>query len=82
MLSSFVEDLLHVSTPLGHLQGEQFRYTRVALIQCEINSTFSTPLYKCNPNVKKLCSLKMTQRVETCRRFSTNEDNIFLCISW
>jgi hypothetical protein len=23
---------LNVSTPLGHLQGEQFRYTRAALI--------------------------------------------------
>jgi hypothetical protein len=27
------KSLLHVSTPLGHLQGEEFRYTRVALIQ-------------------------------------------------
>jgi hypothetical protein len=27
--------------PLGHLQGEQFRYTRVALIQLSGNGTFS-----------------------------------------
>jgi hypothetical protein len=37
VLFSFVENLLHVSTPLGHLQGEQFRYSRVALIQLSEN---------------------------------------------
>jgi hypothetical protein len=37
MLSSFVENLLHVSTPLGHLQGERFRYTRVVLVQLSEN---------------------------------------------
>jgi hypothetical protein len=25
------KNLVHVSTPLGHLQGEQFYYTRIAL---------------------------------------------------
>jgi Tfp pilus assembly protein PilZ len=48
------KNLLHVSTPLGHLQGEQFRYITVALIQLsenvpltshsverEVNGTFS-----------------------------------------
>jgi hypothetical protein len=37
VLSSFVENPLHVSTPLGHLQGEHFRYSRVALIQLSEN---------------------------------------------
>jgi hypothetical protein len=37
MLSSLVENLPHVSTTLGHLQGEQFRYTGVALVQLSEN---------------------------------------------
>jgi hypothetical protein len=31
------KSLLHVSTLLGHLQGEQFRYTVVAFIQLSVN---------------------------------------------
>jgi hypothetical protein len=37
ILSSFVENFLHVSTSLDHLQGEQFRYTGAALIQLSEN---------------------------------------------
>jgi hypothetical protein len=32
-----VKNLLHVSSLLGHLQGEQFYYTRAALIQLSEN---------------------------------------------
>jgi hypothetical protein len=57
--------LLHVSTLLGHLQGELFcyRYTKVAKVK-----------------ITKKFSLKMTQQVETCSSVLQLMIKLSLCI--
>jgi hypothetical protein len=84
ILSSFVENLLHVSTSLDHLQGEQFLYTRVALIQLSDNVPLASHYFE-----REVWTLRETIFPEDDPAGSKHVGGFlrmkiiyFLCISW